>query len=197
MGRIAIKLLGPFEVFLDGEPVTSFESDKVRALLAYLASEVGQSHRRELLAGLVRRAPTGQPEALAAAWLALADWNQWNDRRTEALAGYQTVARVLRESGREQLLREWLGQPVELPANGAFRQSRQAGIVAPVVVQARFDVTARGRARNIEVTALDSEYQGKAGRVRRELKQVRFRPRFVDGEPEAQSQLMREYEVFN
>ena len=53
MGRIAVNLLGPFEVCLDGEPVTTFESDKVRALLAYLASEPGQAHRREMLAGLL------------------------------------------------------------------------------------------------------------------------------------------------
>jgi DNA-binding SARP family transcriptional activator len=39
-------------VTLDGEPVIGFESDKVRALLAYLAVEAGQPHRRQKLAGL-------------------------------------------------------------------------------------------------------------------------------------------------
>jgi len=39
-------------VILDGAPVTAFESDKVRALLAYLAVEAGHPHRRETLAGL-------------------------------------------------------------------------------------------------------------------------------------------------
>ena len=38
---------------LDGEPVTVFESDKVRALLAYLAVESDRPHRRETLAGLL------------------------------------------------------------------------------------------------------------------------------------------------
>ncbi len=53
MGQIAVNLLGPFEVWLDGEPVTTFESDKVRALLAYLVSEPDQAHRREMLASLL------------------------------------------------------------------------------------------------------------------------------------------------
>jgi len=38
---------------LDEEPVTGFVSDKVRALLAYLAVETEQPHRREKLAGLL------------------------------------------------------------------------------------------------------------------------------------------------
>jgi DNA-binding SARP family transcriptional activator len=50
--RLSIHLLGSFQVNLDGEPVTGFESDKVRALLAYLAVETGGPHRREKLAGL-------------------------------------------------------------------------------------------------------------------------------------------------
>jgi DNA-binding SARP family transcriptional activator len=39
MSRLSVYLLGPLRVTPDGEPVTSFESDKVRALLAYLAVE--------------------------------------------------------------------------------------------------------------------------------------------------------------
>jgi adenylate cyclase len=52
MTRLTISLLGPLQVILDGEPVTAFESDKVRALLAYLAVEADRPHRRETLAGL-------------------------------------------------------------------------------------------------------------------------------------------------
>ena len=53
MARLSIRLLGPFQVSLDGQPVTAFESDKVRALLAYLAVESENPHRRERLAGLL------------------------------------------------------------------------------------------------------------------------------------------------
>jgi DNA-binding SARP family transcriptional activator len=52
MARLSVRLFGPFQVTLDGE-TASFESDKVRALLAYLAVEADSPHRREKLAGLL------------------------------------------------------------------------------------------------------------------------------------------------
>lgn len=53
MTRLAIRLLGPFEVTLNGEPVTHFETSKARALLAYLAAEADRPHRRETLAEML------------------------------------------------------------------------------------------------------------------------------------------------
>ena len=48
--RLSLTLLGAFQITLDGEPVTGFESDKVRALLAYLVLEADRPHRRDVLA---------------------------------------------------------------------------------------------------------------------------------------------------
>ena len=53
MRRITIRLLGPFEVTIDGAPVTTFEYAKVRALLAYLAVEAARAHPRAELATLL------------------------------------------------------------------------------------------------------------------------------------------------
>ena len=50
MARLTIRLLGPVQIALDGEPVSRFESEKARALLVYLATEPGRPHRREALA---------------------------------------------------------------------------------------------------------------------------------------------------
>jgi predicted ATPase/DNA-binding SARP family transcriptional activator len=52
MARLELSFLGPFQVRLDGQPVTGFEADKVRALLVYLAVESQRLHRREQLATL-------------------------------------------------------------------------------------------------------------------------------------------------
>jgi DNA-binding SARP family transcriptional activator len=60
MAHLSLSLLGPFQVTLDGQPVTGFKSNKVRALLAYLAVEADRTHRREVLAGLL--------------------WSDWPDR---------------------------------------------------------------------------------------------------------------------
>ena len=53
MHSLAVELLGPFRAACDGRPVTGLASDKVRALLAYLAVEASQPHRREKLVGLL------------------------------------------------------------------------------------------------------------------------------------------------
>lgn len=53
MPRLDMSLFGTFQVFLDREPVTAFESVKVCALLAYLAVESDHARTRESLAGLL------------------------------------------------------------------------------------------------------------------------------------------------
>ena len=53
MAHLSLSLLGLFQVELDGQPVKEFKSNKVRALLAYLAVETDRPHRREVLAGLL------------------------------------------------------------------------------------------------------------------------------------------------
>ena len=53
MARLCLNLLGTYQVTLNGAPITDFESDKVRALLAYLAVESERPQRRETLAGLL------------------------------------------------------------------------------------------------------------------------------------------------
>lgn len=50
---LSLTLMGPFAALLDGEPVTGFQSNKVRGLLAYLAVERDRPHARETLAGLL------------------------------------------------------------------------------------------------------------------------------------------------
>ncbi len=53
MTRLSISLLGPLQVAVDGQAVTRFEYNKVRALLAYLAVEADRAHHREVLAELL------------------------------------------------------------------------------------------------------------------------------------------------
>ncbi|MDQ5853815.1 MAG: winged helix-turn-helix domain-containing protein, partial [Chloroflexota bacterium] len=53
MASLACALLGSVEIARDGEPVTRFATDKVRALLVYLVVEAGRAHRRDELAELL------------------------------------------------------------------------------------------------------------------------------------------------
>jgi predicted ATPase/DNA-binding SARP family transcriptional activator len=53
MAHLALSLFGPLQITLDGRALDALESDKVRALLIYLAVEAGRPQRREALAGLL------------------------------------------------------------------------------------------------------------------------------------------------
>lgn len=53
MAHLSMGVLGSLQVSVDDTPVTTFESDKVRALLVYLAVEADRPHRRDSLAGLL------------------------------------------------------------------------------------------------------------------------------------------------
>ena len=53
MGRLYISLLGPLEANLDGASVDGLGSQRVRALLAYLAAEQERPHTRQALAALL------------------------------------------------------------------------------------------------------------------------------------------------
>lgn len=74
MPHLSLSLLGLFQATLDGQPVTAFKSNKVRALLAYLAVEADRPHPREVLAGLL--------------------WPEWTDR--EALGNLRYALSDLR-----------------------------------------------------------------------------------------------------
>ncbi len=53
MARLSVWLLGPFKAELDGDPLSGFRSNKVRALLAYLGIESHRPWARTTLAGLL------------------------------------------------------------------------------------------------------------------------------------------------
>ena len=76
MARLTLTLLGPFQATLDERPVTEFKSNKVRALLAYLAVEEDRPHPREVLAGLL--------------------WPEWPDR--DALSNLRYALSNLRKA---------------------------------------------------------------------------------------------------
>jgi len=53
MAQLAFSFLGSWQVSLHGRPVKGFESNKVRALVTYLAIEADRLHYREALAGML------------------------------------------------------------------------------------------------------------------------------------------------
>lgn len=83
MAHLQLSFLGTMQVALDGQPVTGFESGKVRALLAYLAMGRERPHNRDTLTGLLW---PDQPEQMA---------------RTNLRQALSNLRRTIRDQGAE------------------------------------------------------------------------------------------------
>lgn len=172
------------------------EDVNVHRLEAIQRGALGRGER--LLQDLLDREEGGAIEQRARLRLELGDWYQWNGSDDRAAEQYAELARLLQASGREGDLQKWLGQPVELPDNGAFWQpGAHAETRRGVIVSASFDVSARGRASNIETRATGDEYAKAASGLRRQLARTRFRPRYATGEPEGVVGVVRDYELLD
>src|SRR6266508_4585206 len=90
MARLTLTFLGSFQATLDGTPIARFQTDKVRALLAYLAVEAERPHSRASLCGLLW--PDQSDDA------ALHNLSQTLLRLREALGDTRSAAAFLRIS---------------------------------------------------------------------------------------------------
>jgi hypothetical protein len=151
---------------------------------------------RLLLEELRSLEPESEAAERAALTLALADWHHWNGSRQRAAQVYGEVVDALRQAGEESLLEAWLGEPVELPDNGAFLIPSSSN--GPnEQVRARFDVSEMGRVRAIEIEALTGEAIAELGSFRRKLAATLFRPRWSTGEATAVRGLQRDYRLLD
>jgi len=147
-----------------------------------------------MLALIERSVASEDDDDLARLHLELGDWHQWHGSDKQAGEQYQQVVQLLSEAQRPDLLQQWLGQPRELPDNGAFWQpSPVPESEPPVVIKVRYDVSAKGRVRNLQSEVSDPHDEGLAVRLRRKLRQIRFRPRWAAGVAEPVTQIERGY----
>jgi hypothetical protein len=147
-----------------------------------------------LLEGCIAQSQISPTERLAALHLELGDWHQWNDQLARASEQYLHVVVLLRAAGEENLLMQWLGQPVELPDEAnLWAANGHTNALSHTVVEARYDVNSRGDARRIKVSVTDTENEWQAWRIKRMLTNTHFRPRFIGGEAEGVEQLSRSY----
>ena len=150
-----------------------------------------------LLELIARQDNTDDVKALAGLHLELGDWYQWHGNASRAGQQYAQVQQLLMAGGQQALLQKWLGQPVELPDNGAFWQPPAATAEeSPVVLKVAYDVSASGRVSNLESPVEDPNLKGKAIRLKRALKQIRFRPRWINGAAEA-AWVQRDYQLLD
>ena len=154
-----------------------------------------QADGRRLLEELTAAAPDG--EARAEVLVALGDWQQWHGREGAARQAWEEAIDAFERAGRGERVAALFAEPTELPDNGVFWQppAAESDVLRPVVA-ARFTVTERGRAREVEaevVSGRDSAWIG----VARALRRLRFRPAFADGAPVPTAGVRRFYEVYD
>lgn len=172
------------------------KDSKLMRLEGIQRGAVGQGVR--LLEDLLVRDKEAALEERARIHLELADWYQWNGSGHRAAEHYAAVVEQLHRAGQYGTLENWLGQPVELPDNGAFWQPVTAGEgERQVIVAARYDVTRHGRAKNIQTRVTREEDEGVASSLRRQLSRTRFRPRYNQGQAADYASLAREYELLD
>ena len=143
-------------------------------------------------AGYVARTTQQRARAI----LELGDWYQWNGSNRRAREQYTSVVKLLIDAGEGELMQAWFGEPVELPDNGAFWQPPVAvpGVDFSIVT-ATYDVTAKGKVKNLTVDAAD---QAPVYQFKRELKNTRFRPRYgANGESFSVEKLTRKYQLYD
>lgn len=144
-----------------------------------------------LLASLIRHLES--PVERAGIYRALGDWEQWNGSLHRAEEAWRRAFDLLNDAGEESRIAQWFGAPVELPDNGVFWQPEDA--TERSLVRVTFDVNARGRARRAEASVLSGRDSASIIAVR-ELRGVRFRPRFDDGRARGTDSVEREYRVY-
>ncbi|MEM1110629.1 MAG: hypothetical protein AAGI11_01860 [Pseudomonadota bacterium] len=134
----------------------------------------------------------------ARVYLERGDWYQWNGQSRRAGAAYAEVVALLSKAGEEALLADWLGEAIEIPDERDLwplltEESRRP----PVVVEARYRVTASGDVRSVSVTTAREEDEWQANRVRRMLLDTHFRPRIGPLGPEPTPEVTRYYRLLN
>ncbi|WP_078085164.1 hypothetical protein [Microbulbifer mangrovi] len=127
--------------------------------------------------------PSSPPAASAKAKVELGDWymmfNKWHSARETYGEAYQ----ALWDNGAtNQEIDEIFGRPAALPTLPLLDEDREA--LANSYVTVSYDVTAFGKARNIQILSARPESKVSIrSRVRNVLKKAKFRPRFENGEP--------------
>ncbi|MFC6634659.1 energy transducer TonB [Microbulbifer taiwanensis] len=127
--------------------------------------------------------PQSPPAASAKAKVELGDWymmfNKWHSARKTYGEAYQAL---WNNGATNQEISDIFGRPAALPALPMLDEDREA--LSETYVTVSYDVTAFGKARNIQIlNAYPVDRVSIRSRVRNVLKRAKFRPRFENGEP--------------
>lgn len=142
--------------------------------------------------------PNTTPAELADIQVAMADWYQWHRRYAQAIRAYNQAWQMMAgEPDAASWTQATFEDPIELPVPIVFQPGRiplRTNNEARVV--ARFEISRHGEAKKIEILyPHEKEDQPAITRGYKYLRDMRFRPRFENGEAVAAKDIERTYNI--
>jgi hypothetical protein len=142
--------------------------------------------------------PETEPRELADVLLAQADWFQWHRHYAQAIRVYGIVWKLMEEQpGGADWLQASFESPLELPSQIVFQPGRMPlRMNNSAQVTARFAVSRHGEAEDIDILSPQrDDNQPAVTRGYKYLRDMRFRPRLINGEVVAAKDLERTYNI--
>lgn len=128
--------------------------------------------------------------------VALGDWAQWNGERDEATEAYRlAVAELAQLEDAQQEEQRLFAEPVPLPNLDGLRPLPPAVSADQGNILLEFGVDSRGKVVDLERLDPDEATESAARRLMRVVRNTKFRPRIVAGQPTGTDKLVRAYEI--
>ncbi len=147
---------------------------------------------------IIENDPESKLRELADVQVALGDWYQWHRRYAQAVNTYGGAWEMMAgQADGADWLQVTFGDPLELPSQIVFQPGRMPlRMTYAVQVTALFTVSRHGEAKGIKILSPQrEENQPAVTRGYKYLRDMRFRPRLLDGEIVAAKDLERIYNI--
>ncbi len=139
-------------------------------------------HAHEQIIALTEADPNATDEQKISAYVEAADWQLMFKHTDQAMAYYQQAQALIAKTDRQQALTDaWFAEPEVLPA---LRTENSNQDIARLDIIAQLDVSKTGSPSRIKILDPPAEKNRSLRRAAmKAIKNSRFRPRFVNGEP--------------
>lgn len=126
----------------------------------------------------------------------LGDWRLWNGKTESAFAAYQAAETELAEADDAQAMSIMLfGEPVSLPDFEAVNTLPPAVKPEEADILLSFNVSERGRVRELERLDENDIDERRASRLMRQLRKTMFRPRIEAGQPVEAEHIVKAFDI--
>lgn len=148
------------------------------------------------LSDIKQESAPGDALSRARSMVMLGDWRLWNGRTEAAWAAYQDAETELADADDAKANRTLLfGEPVALPDFEAVNSLPPAVAPQDADILLTFNVSERGRVRDLERVDNNEIDERRASKLMRQLRKTMFRPRIEAGQPVEASHIVKAFDI--